>query len=51
MQNESRFDDLELREEPPRGEDYANARFSQVHCTQNTFGCGTLGFLTGGCCE
>jgi hypothetical protein len=55
MQNESRFDDLELREEPARAGGYDDARFSDVKCTQYTFGCTTAcrngAPLTGGCCE
>ncbi|HYW52346.1 MAG TPA: hypothetical protein VE826_00180 [Dongiaceae bacterium] len=55
MPNESRFDDLELREEPARGRDFEHARFSEVKCTQYTFGCTTAcrngAPLTGGCCE
>ncbi len=48
---ELRFDDLDLREEAPRSADALDsARFSEVHCTQYTFGC-VPGFLTGGCCE
>jgi hypothetical protein len=48
--NERRFDDLDLREEAPRSPDEPETgRYSDVRCTQYTFGC-VPGFLTGGCC-
>ena len=48
--NEQRFDDLDLREEAPRNpEEPETGRYTEVGCTQYTFGC-VPGFLTGGCC-
>ncbi len=38
--NERQFDDLELREEPPRSDgERGAAEVSHVNCTQNTFAC------------
>jgi hypothetical protein len=56
MPNELRFDDLDLREEPAGRERAAQtAPFSDVKCTQYSFGCTTAcrngAPLTGGCCE
>lgn len=53
MPTESRFDDLDLREEPAgSNQERAGAPFTKVNCTQVTFGCTTTNApLTGGCCE
>jgi hypothetical protein len=48
--SERQFDDLELREQPPRSEaERSTLHVSKVGCTQYTFGCTPP--LTGGCCE
>lgn len=55
MPTETRFDDLDLREEPAHGRERANVPFSELRCTQYSFGCTTACRngrpLTGGCCE
>ncbi|HEV3086545.1 MAG TPA: hypothetical protein VGX96_04895 [Candidatus Elarobacter sp.] len=51
MHTDSRFDDLDLREEPA-GTDHDRGSFAatKIGCTQYTFLCKGAP-LTGGCCE